>query len=249
MKLINVTFFLVVILAGSVISACHHREKGTKGSVDTDIRSYADTSAHGKRYTNMVISVPVENMIFRGHLEDAIAAELLRYNVAAIQFTKLFPPTRQYPESEIKNVIGDYDFSAMLIVSVSSDQMKDVGIASTTTAKTSGGSATPIFATAGYGSYPGSAYASGIAVTSGRSKTTEDSVSRRLAGRDITLDTALHEVQTQQKVWIASLSSRVEEGSDKGSKKLLSEKEIAKNLAKAIASALKRDGLIHDTAR
>lgn len=246
MKLINIVFLLVVLIA---TSACHHREMETKGSIDTDIRSYVDTSAHGKRYTNLVISVPVENLIFRGYLEDAIAAELLRYNVVAIQFTKLFPPTRQYPESEVKSVIGDYDFSAMLIVSVSSDQMKDVGIASSSTAKTSGGSATPIFATAGYGGYPGSAYASGIAVTSGRSKTTENSVSRRLAGRDITLDTTLHEAQTQQKVWVASLTSHVEEGSDKSSKKFLTEKEIAKNLAQAIASALKRDGLLYEAGR
>lgn len=248
MKLINVTFFLVVILTGSTISACHHREKGTKGSVDTVIRSYADTSVNGKRYTNLVVSAPAENLILRGYLEDAIASELLRYNVVAIQFTRLFPPTRQYPESEVKSVIGEYDFSAMLIVSVATDQMKDVGIASTSTAKTSGSSATSIFNTA-YRGYPGSVYGTGIGVSSGSSKTTENSVSRRLAGRDITVDTALHELQTQQKVWVASLSSRVEEGSDKNSKKLLTEKEIAKNIAKAIASALKRDGLLHEAIR
>jgi hypothetical protein len=98
--------------------------------------------------------------------------------------------------------------------------------------------------------YPGSAYGTGIGVYSlGSSETSANSVSRRLAGRDIAVDTALHEVQTQQKVWIASLSSRVEEGSDRKSKKLLTEKEVAKNLAKAIASAMKRDGLIHDANR
>lgn len=248
MKLINIAFFLVVIFAGSAISACHHREKETKGSIDTDIRSYVDAASKGKRYSNMLVSAPAENMILRGALEDALADELLRYNVVAIQFTRLFPPTRQYSESEVKSVIGEYDFSAMLIVSVATDQMKDVGIASISSAKTSGGSVTSIFNTA-YRGYPGSAYGTGIGVSSGSSKTAENSVSRRLSGRDVTVDTALHELQTQQKVWVASLSSRVEEGSAKDSKKLLTEKEIAKSLANEIASALKRDGLFYEAIR
>ena len=107
-KLTVVTIF---VLAGFLNTGCHHHKGDTRGRVDTEIQSYADVGVKNKKYTNVVISAPVEDLILRGFLEDALVTELLRYNVVAIQFTKLFPPTRQYSENEIKDVISDYDFA------------------------------------------------------------------------------------------------------------------------------------------
>jgi hypothetical protein len=236
----------VVTFCGQTANA---KDKETEGRVDTQIRSYVDAATKGKRYKNLVVSVPVENMVFRGDMEDALADELSSDRVVAIQFTKLFPPTRQYSESEIRGVISDYDFSAILIISVTSDQLKDVGIASTSTARTSGSAATSIFNTAGYGGYKGSVYAPAIAVSSGGAKTTENSISRRLEGRDITLSATLYDIGTQKNVWVASLTSHVEEGSNRESKKLLSEKKVAGNIADKISSAMKSDEVLQEKHR
>lgn len=241
--------FVVVTALVFIGQTAMAKDDGTKGRIDTQIRSYVDSAIKEKRYKNLVVSVPVENMVLRGAMEDALADELNSDSVVAIQFTKLFPPTRQYSENEIKDVIKDYDFATILIVSVTNDQMKDVGIASSSTAKTSGSAATSVFNTAGYGGYRGSAYAPSIAITSGGAKTTENSISRRLEGRDITTSATLHDLGTQKNVWVASLTSRIEEGSNRDSKKLMSENKVADEIADKISSAMKSDELLQEKRR
>jgi hypothetical protein len=233
---------MFVLIAGPTSA----KEKETKGRVDTQLRSYVDSTSGGKKYRNLVISVPVDDMIFRGALEDALADELNEDYVIAVQFTKLFPPTRSYSENEIKNVINDYGFSSILIISVTSDKMKEVGVASTTVAKTSGAASTSVFNMGIYGGNKGSVYSPTIGFASGSAKTTESSITRRLEGRNIALNAALYDVSTNKNVWIASLVSRIEEGTDKDSKKLLSEKKVAQNIADKISSALKSDKLLQE---
>lgn len=238
---------LLVSIATSLLVACHHRKAEVKGTIDTEIRSYADVAAGSKKYSSIIVSAPSDNMLLRGFVEDALANDLRNRNVVAIQFTKLFPPTRQYSDGEVKNIIvGEYDFAAILIVSVESDQEKDVGVATSTATKSVGGSVIPmsLYGMAGYGGR--AVYGAGFAATSSVSETNEDSFSHRLAGRNTRVNATLYEASTGQKAWVASLSIKAEEGSDRNSRKLLTEKSIAQKIAKEIASSIRHDGLVRE---
>jgi hypothetical protein len=211
-----------------------------KGSIVTDVRGIADTAQRGKLYKNYVVSAPIDDLIFRTHIEEALSKRFLEeYNIIAIPFTRLFPPTRLYSETEVKQTLHDYRIPASLVIMIGVNQEKDIGIS---TKGSSVGSA--------YGlGYPSQFPVAGSTSAVGIVSTSENSSSKRFVGRDIKASITVYDLSTGNKVWIGGLTTIAEEGSNTNDREYTSDKPVAKSISKYIAKALEKDGLIRDTRK
>lgn len=227
---------LPVVLLSVVIlflSSCAHY----KGSIVTEVRGMADTAQRGKFFKSYVVSAPIDDLVFRTHIEEELSKRFLeKYNIIAIPFTKLFPPTRQYSENEIKQTLGEYRIPASLVITIGVNQEKDIGVS------TKGSSVGSMY---GMG-YPSQSPSSGSVGVLGITSGSQNSSSKRFVGRDIKATIAVYDLSTGNMAWVGGLTTVAEEGSKNSDREYTADKPVSENIAEHVAKALAKDGLIRD---
>lgn len=215
---------LAVAVLALVLSGC----RGGKDILESDVHSIPVDSVRLGKLEKLVVSVPGSDLSFRLAFEERLVAYLSGSRLKVFQFTKIFPPVKDYSDHEITKKLAELDIPAILVVTLGSDKETQAGAA------TSGTSVSPVSAWA-YPSGSG-AFVQGIGVTS------RDSTTKILAKREVRATATIYALPTQEKIWIAGLVTKAEEGTAR-SGGLTSDRYIVESAAEHIAGTLSRDGL------
>lgn len=215
---------LAVAVFALVLSGC----RGGKDILESDVHSIPVDSVRLGKLEKLVVSVPGSDLSFRLAFEERLVAYLSGSRLKVFQFTKVFPPVKDYSDQEITKKLAELDIPAILVVTLGSDKEVQAGAA------TSGTSVSPVSAW-GYPSGSGM-FVQGIGATS------SDSTTKILSKREVRATATIYTLPAQEKIWIAGLVTKAEEGTAR-SGGLTSDRYIAESAAKQISGVLSRDGL------
>lgn len=221
---------LVVAVFALFLSGCH----GGKDILESDVRSIPVDRVRLGGLEKLVVSVPVSDLSFRLAFEERLVASLSGSRLKVFQFTKIFPPVKEYSDQEISKKLVELDIPAILVVTLGSDKEAQAGAA------TSGTSVSPVSAW-GYPSGSG-VFVQGVGVTS------RDSTTKILSKREVRGIVTIFALPAREKIWIAGLVTNAEEGTAR-SGGLTSDRYIVESAAERISGALSRDGLRRKNAR
>jgi hypothetical protein len=115
---------LALSLATLFISGCHHRPKG-----EVMMTGYSAPEYRNKTLGRIFIKARVPNSYFRDQVEKRLAHAIdaqSSKSVHVVMDLEMFPPIREYAESEIEMRLASERFDAVLFVNVSSS---DVAVA------------------------------------------------------------------------------------------------------------------------
>jgi len=212
----------VVSMLAMTLSGC----RGGKGTLDSDVHSIPVDNIQLSKLKKLIVSVPVNDLPFRLAFEEQLVTYLTRGKMKPLQFTKVFPPIKEYSDQEISKRLADLDLQAILVVTLDSDKQGQAGTA------TSGKSVSP---TSAWGYPSGSGFfVQGVGVTE------SDSTTKILSNREVRAKAIIYALPTQQQIWIAGLVTKAEDGPKK--RGLTSDRYISKSAADEISNALTRDG-------
>jgi hypothetical protein len=219
--------FIAVVIFSLHLTACHHG--GVGAVLDSEVHSVSAVDGNLSKLQNMVVSVPVDDLMFRIAFEEQLVSKISGSNMKVYQYTKIFPPVKKYTDQEIKKVLSDLQVQAMLVVDVQSDNETQFGVA------TKGESVSP-------GAAWGNSTSTGVFVQ-GVTSTQSNSASTAMSKRVLKATVTLYDISTQEKIWIAGMVTKAGEGSRKGSG-ITADHYIAEIAAARISEKLSRDGLV-----
>jgi hypothetical protein len=111
-------------LVSLYLSGCHHRSKG-----EVMMTGYSAPEYRNKTLTSVFVKARVSNSYFRDQVEKRLAHAIdaqSSKSVHVVMDLDMFPPIREYAESEIERRLSSEHFDAVLFVNVSGS---DVAVA------------------------------------------------------------------------------------------------------------------------
>lgn len=219
--------FIAVVIFSLPLTACHHG--GVGAVLDSEVHSVSAVDGNLSKLQNMVVSVPVDDLMFRIAFEEQLVSKISGSNMKVYQYTKIFPPVKKYTDQEIKKTLSDLQAQAMLVVDVQSDNETQFGVATT------GKSVSP-------GAAWGNSTSTGVFVQ-GVTSTQSNSASTAMSKRVLKATVTIYDISTQDKIWIAGMVTKAGEGS-RGGSGITADRYIAEITAARISEKLSRDGLV-----
>lgn len=114
----NVVFFLGVL----VVASC----------ATTNMKTYVDPEHKGKKYSKILVDSPNANFEFKDMLISGICQKIQKQSVTCVRKDDLFPPTREYSDQQLFEVISENQIDAWLIVGIGSGSSNSQYIGSNT---------------------------------------------------------------------------------------------------------------------
>lgn len=99
---------VILVLVGILISGC----------ATTNMKTYVDPEHKGKKYTKILIDSPNANFEFKDLLLSDICEKLQKYSVTCVRKDEIFPPTREYSDSQLFEVISNNKIDAWLVIGI-----------------------------------------------------------------------------------------------------------------------------------
>ncbi len=89
------------------------------GCASTKIASITDPDYKGAKLKNIVIVANVDDLIMRQSIEQKFTETMInKYDIKASSGYEILPPTRQYTEIELKNILAKNNIDSVLILTV-----------------------------------------------------------------------------------------------------------------------------------
>jgi len=103
------------------------------GCASTNMTSVKDPSYSTKQFHKILVIAPFNDLEERNKAETAFIERLSKYNVEAIPSINIFIPTRKYNDNEIKKILSDNNFDAVLSVILTDAWTKQLYVQSSST--------------------------------------------------------------------------------------------------------------------
>ena len=198
---------LTVIAASFMLSAC----------ITTSVKSYSDSDFKATRVSKILIDLSQMPPSNKDEVEAPLLEKMKLAGVAATPIFSLIPPTKEYSAEQVKALIMQGAYDAILTIQITGDKSQSTYVGST--------SYTNI-----------NAYAYGSRVNANANGFSTPIV----AARGVTnFRATLFDPATGKKIWVADLSSEA-----KGTAFVGKSDKIAADAADALVKKLKEDGKI-----
>lgn len=113
------------------------------GCISTNVKGYTDQDYQGYKIRKAVVRAPDTDFQFGALLENSIVDELGDAGVKAGSFLKLFPPTRQWTNEQVAQILRQQGYDTIMTVSLtgSNTSSDTIGYINTGTASVYGNTA------------------------------------------------------------------------------------------------------------
>lgn len=91
---------------------------GLQGCVSTQVRGYSDRDYQNHKITKVVVRAPNVGFSFGEKIEDSFVATLKENGVSAESFLKMFPPTREWTDSEVSDELLRLGFQEIIYINL-----------------------------------------------------------------------------------------------------------------------------------